>query len=159
MWSWQPDRAVKPWSWKLIPQPCCSSKCWCSSVVQLCKPGCPGEQLHDAAAHTWIYGYCQGKEFPPCLRFLSLPIDHRMFLYSPLANILTTHIHCQFKKDNTHKKNCVNTATCSTWSCEHRNCTALAATIIFKPFFSFFLCRNLFSSPGFHVFCLELGDP
>lgn len=79
-----------------------------------CKPGCPGEQLHDAAAHTWIYGYCQGKEFPPCLRFLSLPIDHRMFLYSPLANILTTHIHCQFKKDNTHKKNCVNTATCST---------------------------------------------
>ena len=31
----------------------------------------------------------------------------------------------------------VFTRTCSTWACEQRNCTALAATIIFKPLYFF----------------------
>lgn len=38
-------------------------------------------------------------------------------------------------KINTLKGNCFSSATCSSWDCEQRNCTALAATTIFKPLF------------------------
>lgn len=38
-------------------------------------------------------------------------------------------------KINTLKENGFDGATCSSWACEQRNCTALAATTFFKPFF------------------------